>query len=94
MNHPYPLVEIVWDDASSDAGWQEVENIKFEPQIVTSVGFLIAESKKYVILGHTYSGDAYIGWFQIPKGMIITRKVLKRAKRETRAKRKGPPKWA
>jgi len=81
MNHPYPLVEIVWDDASSDAGWQEVKKVKFEQQVVVTIAFLIAENKKYVILGHTYSGDDYIGWFQIPKGMIISRKVLKRARR-------------
>ena len=83
MNHPYALVEIVWDDACSDAGWQSAKNIKFEPQIVVTVAFLIAETKKYVQLGHTYSGDDYVGWFQIPKGMIISRKTLKRAKKGT-----------
>ena len=81
MNHPYPLVEIVWADASSDAGWQEAKKVKFEPQTVVTIGFLIAENRKYLILGHTYSGDDYVGWFQIPKGMIISRKVLKRARR-------------
>jgi hypothetical protein len=83
MNYQYPLVEITWDDASSDAGWQEIKSIKFEPQVVISIGFLFAENRKYVIIGHTYSGDDFVGWLQIPKGMIISRKVLKRAKRGT-----------
>lgn len=81
MNYQYPLVEITWDDASSDAGWQEAREVKFEPQVVISVGFLISENKKYVIIGHTYSGEDFVGWMQIPKGMIISKKVLKRAKR-------------
>jgi len=81
MNYQYPLVEVVWDDAASDSGWQEIKKIKFEQQIVVTVGFLMAENKKYIIIGHTYSGEDYIGWFQIPKGMIISKKMLKRAKR-------------
>lgn len=87
MNHPYPLVEIQWDDACSDAGWQEFKKIKFEQQVVTTVGFLIAENKSHIIIGHTYSDDDYVGWFQIPKGMIISRKTLKRA---TKGKRANP----
>lgn len=81
MNYQYPLVEITWDDASSDAGWQVAKEVKFEPQVVISVGFLISENKKYVIIGHTYSGEDFVGWLQIPKAMIISKKVLKRAKR-------------
>jgi hypothetical protein len=73
------LIEVVWDDAASGAGWHEIQEVKFEPQIVVTVGFLIAENNKYIIIGHTYSEGAYVGDFQIPKGMIISRKVLKRA---------------
>lgn len=79
MSYQFPLVEIIWDDASSDAGWQEIKITKFEPQTVISVGFLIAENSKYLIIGHTYSGDDFVGWMQIPKGMIISKKILKRA---------------
>ena len=85
MNYPYSLVEIVWDDACSDAGWQTTKHIKFEPQIVVTVGFLIAENKSYLILAHTYSEDDFVGWFQIPKGMIVSRKTLKRGKKGQRA---------
>lgn len=81
MNHPYALVELVWDDACSDAGWQTTKQIKFEPQKVVTVGLLIAENKDYLIIAHTYSADDYVGWFQIPKGMILSRKTLKRAKK-------------
>lgn len=85
MNHPYALVELVWDDACSDAGWQTTKQIKFEPQKVVTVGLLIAENKDYIIIAHTYSADDYVGWFQIPKGMILSRKTLKRAKKGQRA---------
>lgn len=85
MSHPYSLIEIVWDDACSDSGWHSSKSVKFEPQKVTTVAFLIGENKDYLILGHTYSGDDYVGWFQVPKGMILSRKTLKRAKKGKRA---------
>jgi len=78
MSYKFPLVEIVWDDAASGSGWNDCSEIKFEPQIVLTVGFLIAENKKYLLIGHTYSGNDFIGDLQIPKGMIISRKVLKK----------------
>lgn len=89
MNHPFDLVEIVWDDACSDAGWQTTKTVKFEPQKVVTVGFVIAENKQYLIFGHTYSGDDYVGWFQLPKKMIISRKTLKRAKKGLSANAKN-----
>jgi hypothetical protein len=79
MNYQYPLIEVIWDDAASGSGWHEAKEVKFEPQIVVTVGFLIAENNKYIIIGHTYSEGDYVGDFQIPKGMIVSRKVLKRA---------------
>lgn len=82
MNHPYPLIEVIWDDASSDSGWHTRSQVKFEKQIVVTIGFLVAENKDYIIIGHTYTlPEDYLGWFQIPKGMIISRKTLKRAKK-------------
>lgn len=80
MKYPYPLVEIVWDDACSEGGWHEVKDIKLSPEIVTTVGFLIAENTKYLMLGHTFSGNDFNGKFQIPKKVIISRKVLKGVK--------------
>ena len=89
MSYPYPLVEIIWDDASSDAGWHTRALVKFEKQIVVTVGFLVAENKEYVIIGHTYTlPDDYLGWFQIPKGMILSRKTLKRATKGKSANQK------
>jgi hypothetical protein len=89
MTYPYPLIEVVWDDACSDAGWQEAKKVKFEQQKVTTVGFLIRESRDYLIFGHTFSGDDFVGWFQLPKKMIISRKTLKRATKGKNADSKG-----
>jgi hypothetical protein len=77
----YPVVHIVWDDACSDSGWQSAKEVKWEAQLVYTTGYLISESKDYVLIGHTYSGDDFVGWFQIPKRMIVSRKTLVRAKR-------------
>lgn len=84
MSHPYPLLEIVWDDACSDSGWHSSKSVKFEPQKVTTVAFLISQDRDYLMLAHTYSDDDFVGWFQLPKKMIISRKTLKRAKKGKR----------
>jgi hypothetical protein len=78
LKHPYDLVELTWDDACSDAGWHATKDVKMVPQIVVTVGFVIREDAKHILMAHTYSGDDFVGWFQVPKKMVISRKVLKK----------------
>lgn len=84
MNHKYALVQIVWDDAASGAGWFESDKIKLQAQPVVTVGFVVKEDARYIVIGHSYCPDSSdcIGEFQIPKQMIVSRKTLIRAKRK------------
>jgi hypothetical protein len=76
MSHKYPLECIQWDDASSDSGWHSAADVKLEAQMVTTLGFVIKENEKYILIAHTYSGDDFVGWFQIPKAIIVSREKV------------------
>lgn len=69
MKTDFPVVEIVWDDAATEMGW-DVRPTAAEPQLCLSLGFLVFENEKYVILASTVSGDHVNSKIQIPRGMI------------------------
>jgi hypothetical protein len=80
------LVIITWDDASAlEHGWTDPADEKPVAQIVTTVGFLVAETEKYLVIAHTTDGHFVNGRFQIPRGMVRTIKPL-RKKRKPKAK--------
>lgn len=83
----HKLVYIEWEDATSRSGWhlnEEVDDwIKGRGWFVNHVGWVIRETKKYIVLagsqvekdGH---GDEQWGNLQkIPKTWIRKRKILK-----------------
>lgn len=74
--YPYDIVEIIWDDAEAhEAGWQAPPET-LTPALCMTVGFLVKESKRHLIISHTTDGEQINGRFQIPKGMIKSIKVL------------------
>jgi hypothetical protein len=77
----YPLVEIKWDDAAASNSWERPDVMELSIQIVTSVGFLVKETTKHIVLSSTYDETHVNASIQIPKGMIISRKLLARAKK-------------
>ena len=80
----YPLVEVWWDDATGcTQGWIDNKDLKIEPTIVLTVGFLIKETEEYVIVASDIDHQKqHNGRTQIPKGMVKVMKVLKRADAE------------
>ena len=73
---------ITWlDIASGDTGWQD--NCNLAPQEVESVGHMELETDTYVVLVQSiYTDDPpsyYDNIMSIPKGCIVSRKVLKDA---------------
>lgn len=67
--YKYPVVVIIWDDAETAGGWEEIpEEIK--PAIATSMGFLIKESDDHVLIASSYDERHVNGRLQIPRGMI------------------------
>ena len=82
----YPLVLVEWIDAASRGirRWMTVEDVAdFEEYRCVSVGWLIAESKDYIVVAPHVSPDEDIarlsdvqGEMKIPKAAIKRRKVL------------------
>ena len=82
MEAKYPLVEIRWDDAASlEHGWVDPEQEKPVAQMVTTVGFLIADDSDYVVIASTTDGTWVNGRFQIPRGMVRKIRPLRRPRK-------------
>lgn len=74
---PYDLVEVVWDDAEAQTGWEEPpKNMK--PALALSIGFLVAESENHMVISSLIgNGENSTNLrIQIPKGMVVSRKTL------------------
>lgn len=87
----YPLVEIWWDDATHlEMGWKTQEEFKKEalhPEIVMSVGFLIAETQDHVVLAMDVDKEGQHNQRgQIPRSMV--KKIIVRRKSDAAVKEK------
>ena len=71
---PGDLVMIEWHDAASaTTAWQDDVNI----HPCTSIGFLVKESKKQLVIAHTKAEDGdYAGKFAIPRGFVVEAKIV------------------
>lgn len=73
---------IAWHDAGKDTGkdcdWKATEDLEDEDIVVKSVGFVVRETDKYVTLAMDYieADDSSNDRSRIPKGMIISRKII------------------
>lgn len=81
----YPLVEVEWDDHSNYAGWKDIDDVKDLPTpSVASVGYLIYEDKKRIILGASIYVNEELEDYQncqtmiILKGTVTKRKILRK----------------
>lgn len=79
--YKYPLVEVVWVDAETEHGWEEVDEEANLP-LATTIGFLIKDQadkngNEMLLIASTYADNATNGRFKIPKGMIKEMKILK-----------------
>ena len=82
---PYPLIEIIWDDATSNnAAWVHLDEIS-APERVNTTGFLVKETDSYVTVAGSVSVEEEsvqtVGnTMTIPVGMIISRRTVKLVK--------------
>ena len=81
----YPIVEIIWDDATELDGWKELhEEEETKPCLILSVGFLVKQTKNHIVIAQDLSHDRMRnGRSQIPRGMVKQLKVLKRKDADT-----------
>jgi len=72
-------VFVEWEDAAShgDGPWQENEEIKYEPEIIQQVGFLLADNEGGIVLTAGWNPNQFFPPFQIPRGMIKKIKKIK-----------------
>lgn len=81
MTAPYKMEKITWDDHwSMSSGWQHMSEVDAEPLPIESIGYVIKESKKGVLLAGQWNmrhPDTVGGLLFIIKKCIIKRKKLK-----------------
>ncbi len=79
-----PVIYVVWEDATlKDSGtWHTTDEKKghvYEPAIFHTVGFLLKEDEKGLIITSAWSPDTVAPRDQIPIGMVREMKYLKGA---------------
>lgn len=79
---PYPLVEVIWNDAASNSeSWVHLDDI-IKPEQVNTTGFLVKETNEYLTVAASVSNqEEFIetvgNTMTIPKGMIVSRREVK-----------------
>jgi hypothetical protein len=90
---PYPLVEIIWNDAASNpTTWVPLEDIEGHEQ-VRSVGFLVKEGGDFIALAGSVSNedieDETVGnTLSIPRGMIVSTRTIRQGSKARKAKKR------
>jgi hypothetical protein len=79
MNHA--LVEVTWHDAHavSGAAWMEIEEIeKDDPCVVSSVGWLLADTKRgHVVIAQSHNSEGFFDHIiAIPTPMVVTTRII------------------
>jgi len=70
---PYPLIEMVWADATGDNGWDVADKKEYEKEmLVLTIGFLVNHNDKNVVVASTIHGEEYgtNSRIIVPIGMI------------------------
>ncbi len=74
------LIKVSWEDHYSVAGWQKNVS-RTDPVIVTSVGYVMAETPKMLVLAQSWTGEDFDyssgNHKGIIKSCITARKTLK-----------------
>lgn len=83
---PPPMVAIKWEDATQkESGtWLSVDHTTehtYDPAIMCTVGFLLSQTDRGVIVSSTWSPDCIAPRDQIPAGMIHSITYLSPAKK-------------
>lgn len=66
------IVEVIWNDTLSDAGWKDVDKIMFVPlPVCTTVGYLLYKDKHVIRLAHSLN-EGQADYTLIPTGSVLT----------------------
>lgn len=77
----FDLMEVIWDDAATMAqGWEPAADIRLDEQICLTVGFLVKETEQHLMIASTVDAEGNTnGRFQIPRQMVKSQRVLRKA---------------
>lgn len=74
------LEAIVWDDSTSMSGWVKASSLPTESDLIHSVGWVVSENKKCVVLAsHVVQSEEdpqVDGHITIPKCAIVKRRKI------------------
>lgn len=74
----YKIQQITWCDATSLNGWGPIEGRDTEMVTVNTVGYVVKETKDYIVLSAADSSLGTTMWtISIPRYWIKKRKTLK-----------------
>jgi len=76
VTHPYPVVEVTWQDGVLLDGWQDIAELSWHATTVITVGFLVHEDEHSIHVAAAIHGDEAAGVIVIPKGVIMERRTL------------------
>jgi hypothetical protein len=74
--YKFPIVEVIWDDAETDMGWDLIPQ-ELSPAVATTVGFLAKETQDHLLICSTYDKHHTNARLQIPKKMVISLRELR-----------------
>lgn len=73
VKRKYEPILVVWDDAEVSNDWEvQTESAKLEEALVETLGFLVKETDKHLLIASTLSDDHTNARTKIPKGMVKT----------------------
>lgn len=76
MKQPYKIVAILWDDAETSDGWEDIEE-SYKTAEITSIGMLIYEDDKVYVVASSANENICAGKMTIPKRMVKQFKEIK-----------------
>ena len=78
VKFPHKAILVVWDDAEVSNEWEEVpKEVELVQGTVHTLGFLVRETEKYLLVASTFDGNITNARTKIPKGMVIERREIK-----------------
>lgn len=87
----FQLIEIHWDDAATDHGWEHSDDVVASENIAITIGWLVKENDKHLVIASTVCDDGSCnGRINIPKGMVVKKKVLRGIKPPSTVTSKKP----